>query len=131
MPFTRISYMENQYHAEQLQQISRVILSALVDCCDVPVKDCFQVFHHHQPEQFIYDPHYLQGDRSDGLLYIQITLKSGRGVVKKKKLYMQLAKQLAEQVGVRIEDVFIMLIETEFEDWSFGSGLAQMVKENE
>lgn len=130
MPFTRVSYMENQYNTDQLQQISEVILSALIDCCDVPENDCFQVFHSHQPEQFVYDRHYLQGDRSDQLLYIQITLKSGRGVVKKKKLYLQLATELAQQVGIRIEDVFIMLIETEFEDWSFGSGLAQMVKEN-
>lgn len=130
MPFTRVSYMENQYNADQLQQISEVILSALIDCCDVPENDCFQVFHSHQPKQFVYNRHYLQGDRSDQLLYIQITLKSGRGVVKKKKLYLQLATELAQQVGIRIEDVFIMLIETEFEDWSFGSGLAQMVKEN-
>lgn len=130
MPFTRVSYMENQYNADQLQQISEVILSALIDCCDVPENDCFQVFHSHRPEQFVYDRHYLQGDRSDQLLYIQITLKSGRGVAKKKKLYLQLATELAQQVGIRIEDVFIMLIETEFEDWSFGSGLAQMVKEN-
>lgn len=84
MPFVRVSYLENKYDAEQLPNISRDIMSALVEHFNVPEDDFFQVFHAHKASEFYYSPNYLNIERTDGLLFIQITLKSGRSTEQKR-----------------------------------------------
>ncbi|KRE70716.1 tautomerase family protein [Paenibacillus sp. Soil750] len=128
MPFIRVSYYENQYDHKKLGQISRIIGSELVEYFNVPEDDVFQVFHSHKEGEFYYSPSYLGVERSDGLLYIQITLKSGRTTSQKKGFYSALAEQLSNELPMRNEDVFVVLVDNEFEDWSFGNGEAQMLK---
>jgi phenylpyruvate tautomerase PptA (4-oxalocrotonate tautomerase family) len=43
----------------------------------------------------------------------------------KKALFKTVAEFLATEQGVRPEDVFINLVETSMENWSFGNGIAQ------
>lgn len=128
MPFVRVSYFEHQYQSQQLESISKTIMSALIRHFNVPVDDHFHVFHAHKASEFFYSTNYMDIQRSDGLLYIQITLKSGRTVQQKTSFYAMLAERLSEVVGIRQEDVFVVLVGTEFEDWSFGNGAAQMLQ---
>lgn len=128
MPFIRVSYMEQQYEGSQLAAICDTIMSALIQHFHVPPDDLFQVFHSHKREEFYYDNQYLGVERSDGLVYIQITCKSGRTIEQKQGFYGMLAKELAAAVPMREEDVFVVVMETEFEDWSFGRGEAQMLQ---
>lgn len=128
MPFIRVSYMEQQYDAPQLNQISRTIMSALIQHFNVPEDDLFQVFHAHKKEEFYYSKNYLNVERSDGLLFIHITCKSGRTTKQKTNFYETLANNLSTTLSMRKEDVFVVLVETEFEDWSFGNGVAQMIQ---
>ncbi|MGD8188503.1 tautomerase family protein [Brevibacillus ginsengisoli] len=127
MPFMRVSYMENQYTERDLPIISQCIMSALIEQFNIPEKDFFQVFHAHKPSEFYYNPDYLNIARTDRLLYIQITCGSDRSRDQKSKLYKSLATLLSTECGIREEDVFIVLVETEAEDWSFGNGVAQMI----
>lgn len=94
----------------------------------MPEDDCFQVFHAHKREEFVYSHNYLNIERSDGLLFIQITCKSGRTTEQKTRLYETLAATLSQAVPMRKEDVFVVLVESEFADWSFGNGAAQMLQ---
>ncbi|WP_088832246.1 tautomerase family protein [Paenibacillus tyrfis] len=128
MPFIRVSYLEQQYESHQLKRISQTIMEALIAHFNVPVDDCFQVFHAHKREEFVYSRNYLNVDRSDGLLFIQITCKSGRTTEQKTSLYKTLATKLSTTLPMRKEDVFVVLVDTEFEDWSFGNGVAQMLQ---
>ncbi|MDQ0193548.1 tautomerase family protein [Paenibacillus wynnii] len=128
MPFIRVSYLEPQYEADQLERISQTIMSALIQHFNVPDDDLFQVFHAHKPGEFYYSKNYLDVKRSDGLLFIQITLKSGRTTEQKTSFYDTLAEQLSRALPMRKEDVFIVLVDTELEDWSFGNGVAQMLQ---
>ncbi|MGO4185420.1 tautomerase family protein [Paenibacillus sp. TAF43_2] len=128
MPFIRVSYMENQYGKEQLPIISHAIMNALIQHFNVPEDDCFQVFHSHKESEFYFSRNYLNIERSDGLLYIQITLKSGRSIEQKKNFYAKLAELLSNTLNMRKEDVLVVLVDTEFEDWSFGNGVAQMIE---
>ncbi|NEZ44791.1 tautomerase family protein [Paenibacillus alvei] len=127
MPFIRVSYMEGQYDTCQLEQISKTIMYALIKHFNVPEDDCFQVFHAHRAGEFFYSKNYLNVERSEGLLYIQITLKSGRTEQQKTGFYAMLAKELSNTVNIRKEDVFVVLVDNEFDDWSFGNGIAQML----
>ncbi|WP_239615549.1 tautomerase family protein [Cohnella mopanensis] len=128
MPFIRVSYLEQQYETHQLERISQAIMSALIQHFHVPEDDLFQVFHAHKPGEFYYSHDYLNIERSSGLLYIQITLKSGRTTEQKSSFYATLAEELSTTLYMRKEDVFIVLVDTEFEDWSFGNGIAQMLQ---
>jgi len=128
MPFIRVSYLEQQYESRQLEQISQTIMEALIQHFNVPQDDLFQVFHAHKQGEFFYSRDYLNIERSNGLLFIQITCKSGRTAEQKTGLYDTLATRLSAAIPMRKEDVFIVLVETEFEDWSFGNGVAQMMQ---
>jgi phenylpyruvate tautomerase PptA (4-oxalocrotonate tautomerase family) len=64
-------------------------------------------------------------DRTDNLIIIQITLSEGRTEEKKKLLYKTIAESLNRELAVRLEDVFINLVEVKKENWSFGNGIAQ------
>ncbi|MFD2876651.1 tautomerase family protein [Paenibacillus rhizoplanae] len=48
---------------------------------------------------FYYSPNYLNIERTDGLLYIQITLKSGRSQEQKKELLQQAGRNVVEHTG--------------------------------
>lgn len=128
MPFVRVSYLDNKYDDQQLPIISGEIMNALREHFNVPQDDFFQVFHAHKASEFYYSLNYLNIERTDGLLYIQITLKSGRSKEQKKSFYSKLAETLSSTLGIRKEDVFVVLVDTEFEDWTFGNGIAQMIE---
>ena len=67
----------------------------------------------------------LEIQRTDGVIFIQITLNEGRTVELKKAFYKTVAERLNKELGIRMEDVFIGLIEVKKENWSFGNGIAQ------
>jgi phenylpyruvate tautomerase PptA (4-oxalocrotonate tautomerase family) len=62
-------------------------------------------------------------NRSEDIVIIEITLNAGRTVEIKKNLYAGIAKRL-EALGVRPDDVIMLLIEVTKENWSFGGGRA-------
>ena len=97
----------------------------MVHTISVPEKDYFQVITEHDNSSLIYDSNYLGIHRSDGIIFIQITLNEGRDVNLKKSLYKNIADRLHHELDVRIEDVLINLIEVTKENWSFGNGIAQ------
>ena len=46
----------------------------------------------------------------------------------KKAFYKRLTERLQSLLGIRVEDVFISLVEVKKENWSFGNGVAQYAK---
>lgn len=127
MPFVRIGYLEGQYHRNDLPSISRSIHDALIECFNVPEDDYFHVFHAHTDGEFFYNKHYLNVSRTDKLLFIQVTCGAGRSAHQKRDLYKMMAELLSARCNIGKEDVFVILNETELEDWSFGNGIAQMI----
>jgi len=55
------------------------------------------------------------------------SVTNSRNVDQKKALFARIVELLAEQPGVRPQDVFINLLEVDKENWSFGQGFAQYV----
>ncbi|MGH7377410.1 MAG: tautomerase family protein [Candidatus Methylomirabilales bacterium] len=107
------------------KKVGEVVYRTMVDTINVPANDHFQVITEHDTNSLIYDPGYLGIPRTDGIIFIQITLNEGRTVDLKKAFYKALAERLNKQLGVRMEDVFINLVEVKKENWSFGNGIAQ------
>jgi len=93
--------------------------------CPHAAKDNFQIITEHDQDSLIYDPSYLDIARTDGVIIIQITLNEGRTLEMKKAFFKAVAERLHKELGVRMEDVFIGLVEVKKENWSFGNGIAQ------
>ena len=94
-----------------------------------PVDDRFQVITEHDSDSLIYDPTYLDMQRSDEVIFIQITLNEGRTREAKQRFYRAVVKALAARPGIGTQDVFINLVEVAKENWSFGDGIAQYAPE--
>lgn len=126
MPLARIDLIKGK-PPEYRRTVGQVVYEAMINVINVPENDRFQVITEHEPESFIFDPHYLGIARSDDCVFIQVTLNAGRGVEQKKAFYAFIADQLHQRLGMRREDVFINLVEVPKENWSFGNGEAQYV----
>lgn len=126
MPLVRIDIQRNP-DPIFARRIGEQIYAALRTCIDVPEHDNFQILNEHDSQHFVYDPHYLGIPRTDGVVFIQITISEGRSVEKKQLLFKTIAESLHAQLGIRLEDVFINLLEVKKENWSFGDGVAQYV----
>jgi phenylpyruvate tautomerase PptA (4-oxalocrotonate tautomerase family) len=68
---------------------------------------------------------YLGIEYSPGIVFITVTLNAGRTTELKKKFYQRIADDLASELNVRKQDVFISLVEVSKENWSFGNGEMQ------
>ncbi|MCY9513807.1 tautomerase family protein [Paenibacillus apiarius] len=129
MPFVRIDLRAGKSGAE-LRNMSRNIHRAMIETIDVPEDDYFQVITQHGENEFFYDPNYLNIKRTEDMIYIQITMK-GRTLAKKRALYARIAERLHAAVGIRKQDVMIIVTETDVENWSFGNGIAQLAPQEE
>lgn len=124
MPLVRISVLEGRSKSA-VEKISNLVHQAMVETISVPPLDRFQLVTEHPKGYLVYDPDYLDIRRSDGVVFIQITLNQGRSLDLKKALYARIAELLHREAGVRKEDVLINLVEVPKENWSFGNGVAQ------
>jgi len=124
MPLVRIALRKGT-KPEFRRAVSDSIHRAMVETIKIPEQDRFQVLTEHDESGLVYDPSYLGISRSEGVIFVQITLSAGRTVDVRKALFAKIAANLRESPGVRPEDVFVNLVETAKENWSFGNGIAQ------
>jgi 4-oxalocrotonate tautomerase len=125
MPLARIDIRKDA-PVELVRVISEAVYKAMVDIANVPVHDKFQVINRHAEDEIIYPAEgYLGLDYSRDLIIIQVTWVGGRSTEVKKKFFHQVAEDIHAKGGVRKEDVWINLIDTSREDWSFGNGEMQ------
>ena len=92
---------------------------------NVPQDDRFMVVTEHPASGLVFDPKYLEIQRSENCVFIQVFLNQGRTVEMKKAFYKFISEELNARLGHRQEDVLISLVEVPKENWSFGNGIAQ------
>jgi len=126
MPLVRIDLRKGK-SAEYKTVIGDQIYRAMRETFTVPEEDRFMVVTEHDEDGFFYSRSYFNIDRTDDLVIIQITVTNSRNRDQKKALFARIVDLLAEQPGVRPQDVFINLLEVGKENWSFGNGVAQYI----
>ena len=126
MPLVRIDLRRGK-PAPYRQAICSAVYRALRETFNVPDEDRFFVVNEHDAENFVFSKTYLGIARSDDFVIIQMTVSDTRARDVKKALYKRTVELLAENPGLRREDVFISLVEVKTDDWSFGNGVAQYV----
>jgi phenylpyruvate tautomerase PptA (4-oxalocrotonate tautomerase family) len=121
MPLVRID-LRSGTSVQYRKAIGEGVHQAMVEALAIPPDDHFQVLTEHPPEGLVYDPQYLGVQRSDKVVFVQITLSAGRRPQQKRKLYKRIVALLSASPGLRPEDVVINLVEVVWENWSFGNG---------
>lgn len=121
MPLVRISLREGT-SPEYRRAIADGVHRALIDAIDLPAGDRFQVVTEYVTDGLIYDPSYLGVERSDRVVFVQITMSTGRKPQQKRALFKRMAELLAQSPGLRPQDLMINLVEVAWENWSFGNG---------
>jgi phenylpyruvate tautomerase PptA (4-oxalocrotonate tautomerase family) len=127
MPLARISVPAGK-SADYRKTVGDVVYESMLPTLKAPEGDRFQIVTEHSPNDLILDPNYLGISRTKEAIIVQLTLREGRTVEQKKDFFKMVADGLHDRLKVRREDVFINLVETKKEDWSFGNGVAQYVQ---
>jgi len=124
MPLVRIDLMEGKSE-EYKNAVADGVHQALVEGAGAPADDRFQIITEHPAKGIVYDTNYLGIRRDDDIVIVQITLSAGRKLAQKKKLFQRMSEILAENPGLRPQNLMINLVEVAWENWSFGNGEAQ------
>lgn len=124
MPFVRIDALKAG--PERLDALGRAVHDSLVEVAGVPEDDRFQVLTSHDGVRstFRYDD-YMGVPHDDDLVFVSLTLRSGRPPELKRALYRRIAERAREYAGTEPRNVFIRVTENASADWSFGGGEAQ------
>jgi 4-oxalocrotonate tautomerase len=126
MPLVRIDVVQGFSRGER-KAIGDCVQRAMTETLDVPERDRFQLITEHSLETFDFSRSYLDIDRSDRFVLVQVTLSVGRTPEAKQAFYACLAELLAEVIALRTEDLAVVMVENERPDWSFGRGEASYV----
>ena len=125
MPLVRIN-LSKSASAETIRSVSEVVYDAMINVASVPANDKFQIITRHADDELVYPAEgYLGVTYTPGIVFIQVTWNAGRTIEVKKAFYKAVAEGISKKTEVRIQDVFISLIDVAREDWSFGNGEMQ------
>ena len=125
MPLVRIDLNRNA-PAERVRVVSQAVYDAMIAVANVPANDRFQVVTRHSADEIIYpEEGYLGVTYSPDLIIIQVTWVGGRSTEVKQQFYRRVADDIHDKAGVRKQDVWISLVDSSREDWSFGNGEMQ------
>src|SRR4051812_26888614 len=124
MPLSRISLRRGK-SPEYRQAILDGVYRAMRETFNVPEDDRFMTISQHDADELVYGAGFLGIRRTDDLVLIQLTVSNTRTLAQKQALYRAIVEYLSKDPGIRPEDVFINLVETLPENWSFGNGRAQ------
>ena len=125
MPLVRVELPAGK-PAEYRAAVGQAIQQAMHAALKVPLGERFHIFTEHAPGDLLIDRIYLGIERSANAIVVQVTLNEGRDAEVKRGFYKTLADRLHERIGLRPEDLVVNLVEVKRENWSFGSGEAQL-----
>ena len=124
MPLVRISLGEGKTE-EYKRALGDGVHRAMVEAIEAPAQDRFQIITEHPASGLFYDPTYLGVQRTENIVIVQITMSTGRKPPQKRRLFQRMAEILAENPGLRPQDLMVNLVEVAWENWSFGNGESQ------
>jgi phenylpyruvate tautomerase PptA (4-oxalocrotonate tautomerase family) len=128
MPFVRIDALRAD--PARLDALGRAVHEALIEAIQIPEADVFQVLTSHDgaTSTLRYSRDYLGVRRDDGIVYVNVTMRSGRTEDQKKVLYAKIAELAARYARIEPRNVFVTINENELADWSFGEGVAHYLQ---
>ena len=125
MPLITINIAEGMTE-EAIDQLQKTIHTCFVRAWGIPENGGFYVINEHKKSHMRISRSMWGINRSEhSPLLLQIT-SSPRSKELKIELFRVLSEEIEKQ-GIQKEDLFISIIPTQREDWSFGNGIAQLL----
>ena len=122
MPLTRISVPQH-LATSQVKALAEAVQTGLVQTCNVPVDDCFQLITRFAAEDMNLNPVFGNMARTRDASVVEITFLHGRTDDQKRALYRRVTDDAAA-AGYKPDDIMIALTENAPIDWTLGQGLA-------
>src|SRR5215472_6872109 len=116
MPLVRIDLIRGK-SADYRRTLGDIVYKALIDVINIPEDDKFQVITEHAPGELNVAENYLGNRYSSDVIFIQVTLSSGRSTEIMKAFYRRVVDDIHNQLKMRREDVVINLVEVAKENW--------------
>ncbi len=116
MPLVRIEILKGKdpgFKKALLDGVHR----ALVDALKIPEHDRMQRLYELDPENFE-----RSAGKTENVVLIELTIFKGRSYEAKKKLYSNIAANLAKSPGISPKDVLIVINEPELYNWGVDGG---------
>jgi phenylpyruvate tautomerase PptA (4-oxalocrotonate tautomerase family) len=120
MPMTKISAPKH-LSASRVKALADALQDGLINTCNVPPNDLFQLITRFEAEEMIIDPHFGGVNRSKDTCIAEIIFLIGRTDEQKRALFRHVC-EAAVKAGFRPDDVMIALVENTRMDWSLGNG---------
>lgn len=126
MPFAKIHVLEARYDEARLNGVSNAIQQALRNQLGTSPDELFQIIHLLQAGQFRHTRAFLGLNYSDDLIWLELTLITGR-LPKEKRLNLLKALNdgVVDAAQISPDDLIVTFFETAAENISFGRGIAQ------
>ena len=126
MPLITINIAEGMTE-EAIDQLQKAIHACFMKAWGIPENGGFYMINEHKKSRMRINRSMWGINRSEqSPLLLQIT-SSPRSKELKVELFRVLAEELEKQ-GIQKEDLFISIMPTQREDWSFGNGIAQLLQ---
>jgi 4-oxalocrotonate tautomerase len=116
MPFVTITLTEGR-DRNFVKLLSEVIHTAMVETIVFPADVLFHKIHEVKKGQMIYQNEFRNIKRSEDMIFIECTIKTGRTADQKQAMYKRISDDLSSKMGVRGEDIIIVIRENQPEDW--------------
>jgi phenylpyruvate tautomerase PptA (4-oxalocrotonate tautomerase family) len=116
MPIARIE-VKKSWSPGQQQHLVQALHAAMMEALKVPEWDRQIRFVEHLPEHFLTPP-----GTSENYTLVELSLFSGRSLEAKRNLYQGIVRRFGE-LGIKPDDVFIVLNEVPMDNWGIRGGV--------
>ncbi|QSX34396.1 tautomerase family protein [Shewanella avicenniae] len=123
MPLLVFDVVEGQ-NVSDLRTMLDCAHQVVLEVFKVPARDRYQIVNEHKAGLMVIEDTGLGFERSRQMTVLRV-FTSPRPQEQKHLFMQRLAAELAQQCGIRGEDLMISFFTNEREDWSFGMGEAQ------
>jgi 4-oxalocrotonate tautomerase len=116
MPFVTITLQEGK-DQKFIKSLSETIHTAMHETIIFPPDVLFHKIHEMKKGQIIFQDNFRNIQRSEGMIFIECTIKKGRSAEQKQSMYERISNDLSSKLGIRKEDIIIVIRENSAEDW--------------
>lgn len=116
MPLVKIEIQEGK-SKEYKKALLDGVHQALVQSLKIPYYDRTQRLYELDADNFEAPP-----NKTDNITVIEIVIFKGRSIEAKKQLYKTIVNNLAENPGIKGDDITIVLYEPSLENWGIRGG---------
>jgi 4-oxalocrotonate tautomerase len=116
MPFVTITLQKGK-DKKFIRSLSDIIHTAMQETITFPGDVLFHKVHELEKDNMIYLPEFRNIRRSDNIIFLELTIKTGRTPEQKQAMYKRISDDLSSKLGISKEDIIIVIKENLAEDW--------------